>query len=72
MTVYEAYNAFLYDKTVENCTEQTIKNYRYMLRYFVEYVGSDSLIPSIQYSAISFCVIFCFSLISFILIMFLL
>lgn len=47
MILYEAYEMFLVDKAVENCTDQTVSNYKYMLRYFVDYVGFDVDVSSI-------------------------
>lgn len=48
MTVYEAYKAFILDKSVENCSGETITNYKNMLGYFVSFVGENTEVNEIQ------------------------
>jgi site-specific recombinase XerD len=52
MTVFEAYQKFIIDKRIENCTDSSIQNYKNMVLYFVRFVGPDteaSLIQDIDY-----------------------
>ena len=48
MTVYEAYQRFMIDKKVENCTDSIIKNYENMIGYYVSFVGENRKVIEIQ------------------------
>ena len=48
MTVNEAYEKFIIDKTVENCADSTIQNYKNMILYFIRYIGMDTEVLLIQ------------------------
>jgi site-specific recombinase XerD len=52
MNVKNAYELFIIDKMIENCTGPTIKNYENMVGYFIDFVKTDtdvSLISDIDY-----------------------
>jgi site-specific recombinase XerD len=48
MRLIEAYEKFIVDKTVENCADSTIQNYRNMILYYVRYVGEDKEVTEVQ------------------------
>lgn len=48
MKLIEAYERFIIDKTIENCADSTIQNYKNMISYFVKFVGRDIEVSSVQ------------------------
>ena len=48
MQLKEVYEAFIFDKTAENCTDATIQNYKNMISYFVDFIGDETDVKEIQ------------------------
>lgn len=48
MKAFEAYEKFIFDKTVENCTESSIQNYKNMILYYIRFIGIDTDVSLLQ------------------------